>query len=591
MKLLRFRVQNYRSFHDSGWVEVSNYTTVIGASQAGKTNLLTALWKLNPASRAGKPDPKVDLPKAIYDKYSEAEKKPVFVEAVFELDDEAKKCLREVIPNCTAENVFVCRDLNGEVGIAFDGTYRTEEVQQLTPLLIGKLPKMIYSPNYGNLDSNIYVPTILNRFNRFGYNAASKSMTRSLRIILSYYGISSTRLLREVRKVRGDVTIKKISAADLKAVFDKYADYYAPIIKEGNERLTNEFAMYWRQTKVSFKLVAEEDALHLYVDDGVDVVDLQGQSVSLQWLLSFFMIYTVEMKNLYANTILLFDESGMALNPEAQKYLVSFFEKMQESNQVMVSTPNAFMIAASNFDKVRVVYRDVNGFSCVSNSLDLNSDNTNALSLQAVFQAFGMASSTMKFTSCSPVIVLDESDGYYLDMIKGYLSAGGFLYNPREIIVVPSGVDGAEKTARLLTTQFGDKPYVILPSTQEGNEVAEKLLEGFYATQRYRVRSMKRIVGKNKTLESLIPLKWIKAAAGDYIASITDASFKLKRRGTVVEQIENYALQENKLLPPDYRVQIAKRVRQYELRKYPKISVSRFRFNKWKKLFSFFKTL
>lgn len=48
MKLDSFRVQNYRSILDSGWVELTDILTIVGKNEAGKTSLLKALWKLKP---------------------------------------------------------------------------------------------------------------------------------------------------------------------------------------------------------------------------------------------------------------------------------------------------------------------------------------------------------------------------------------------------------------------------------------------------------------------------------------------------------------------------------------------------------------
>ncbi len=50
MKLTRFKVTNFRSVADSGWIEVDAVTALIGVNESGKTNLLLPLWKLNPAS-------------------------------------------------------------------------------------------------------------------------------------------------------------------------------------------------------------------------------------------------------------------------------------------------------------------------------------------------------------------------------------------------------------------------------------------------------------------------------------------------------------------------------------------------------------
>src|SRR5260370_2065774 len=48
MKLSAFRIQRYKSILDSGWIEVSPLTVMVGKNEAGKTTVLQALHKSNP---------------------------------------------------------------------------------------------------------------------------------------------------------------------------------------------------------------------------------------------------------------------------------------------------------------------------------------------------------------------------------------------------------------------------------------------------------------------------------------------------------------------------------------------------------------
>jgi AAA15 family ATPase/GTPase len=65
MRLIRYRVTNYRSVDDSGWIDADRVTALIGVNESGKTNLLLPLWKLNPADDEGI-RPTSDYPKANY---------------------------------------------------------------------------------------------------------------------------------------------------------------------------------------------------------------------------------------------------------------------------------------------------------------------------------------------------------------------------------------------------------------------------------------------------------------------------------------------------------------------------------------------
>ena len=50
MKAIRFRVQNFRNIDDSGWIELEKVTAFVGRNESGKTSLLKALHKFNPAT-------------------------------------------------------------------------------------------------------------------------------------------------------------------------------------------------------------------------------------------------------------------------------------------------------------------------------------------------------------------------------------------------------------------------------------------------------------------------------------------------------------------------------------------------------------
>ena len=51
MKALKFRVQNFRNIDDSGWIDLEQVTAFVGRNESGKTALLKALHKFNPASK------------------------------------------------------------------------------------------------------------------------------------------------------------------------------------------------------------------------------------------------------------------------------------------------------------------------------------------------------------------------------------------------------------------------------------------------------------------------------------------------------------------------------------------------------------
>jgi energy-coupling factor transporter ATP-binding protein EcfA2 len=50
LKAIRFRVQNFRNIDDSGWIPLEKVIAFVGRNESGKTTLLKALHKFNPAT-------------------------------------------------------------------------------------------------------------------------------------------------------------------------------------------------------------------------------------------------------------------------------------------------------------------------------------------------------------------------------------------------------------------------------------------------------------------------------------------------------------------------------------------------------------
>lgn len=120
MKLLAFRVTNFRSVKDSGWIDTDDVTALIGTNESGKTNLLLPLWKLNPANE-GEIKLLADAPRKDYNALRQMSDKPVFVEARFGLPDHLAKEIAEKagVPIAKVGVVEVGRDFDGDYVVAF----------------------------------------------------------------------------------------------------------------------------------------------------------------------------------------------------------------------------------------------------------------------------------------------------------------------------------------------------------------------------------------------------------------------------------------------------------------------------------------
>ena len=120
MKLLAFRVTEFRSVDDTGWIETDDVTALIGTNEAGKTNVLVPLWKLKPAKN-GAIEPLADFPRKRYNEIRAMKKKPVFIRARFELAppiaSEVAKLLK--VTEDKANEATISRDFDGKHYVEF----------------------------------------------------------------------------------------------------------------------------------------------------------------------------------------------------------------------------------------------------------------------------------------------------------------------------------------------------------------------------------------------------------------------------------------------------------------------------------------
>ena len=120
MTLKRFRVTSFRSIMDSGWIDCDDVTSLVGINEAGKSNVLLALWKLKPV-RDGDIDLLHDMPTKEYSSWRSIPENIVFLSADFELDT---TLTNKVVTLCkcdseAASTVNIQRRYDGKYYVSF----------------------------------------------------------------------------------------------------------------------------------------------------------------------------------------------------------------------------------------------------------------------------------------------------------------------------------------------------------------------------------------------------------------------------------------------------------------------------------------
>ena len=399
MKLTRFRVTNFRSVKDSGWVDVDDVTALIGVNEAGKTNLLLPLWKLNPALD-GEIQATSDYPKSMFADIRIAPGDYHFIEAEFDtgtaaadiaqaagttpriaatvrvtrsfdgeytvefpehkeestvkrswLANELKRCAKEVdaAKPLVSENELQVR-LSGGLGEIATNLPKTEtvniaqlkrvrnNVKRLIPRKpkrtskvvppvqklseevsrrIGRceaptpgeqeeavemvrkaLPPFVYYSNYGNLDSEIYLPHVVENLQRDDLGAKETAKARTLRVLFEFVRLKAKEILELGREFQDKSDQNRKPTEDELEQITEKKKTRSMLLQSASVKLTEKFREWWKQGDYRFRFEADGNHFRIWVADDrrPTEVELENRSSGLQWFLSFYLVFLVEVR-------------------------------------------------------------------------------------------------------------------------------------------------------------------------------------------------------------------------------------------------------------------------------------------------------
>lgn len=148
MELKSFRVRSFRSINDSGEIDVSRITALLGRNESGKSNVLRALHSLNPADGFKALNPIKDFPR--HRKLSECNDSTPVVDSTWQLSEYEQRRLAEIWPAAEGvSEVTVSRRYGDKryVGIdaqeaAFDLAAVKAEVRKIDAAVKAKASKL-----------------------------------------------------------------------------------------------------------------------------------------------------------------------------------------------------------------------------------------------------------------------------------------------------------------------------------------------------------------------------------------------------------------------------------------------------------------
>lgn len=689
--LTRFRVSNFRSVTDSGWLTLDRVTALIGVNESGKTNLLLPLWKLNPAS-GGEIVPIADYPKALFATIRNAPDQFQFITAEFDTGAQAAELAEMAkIPVAQARRVSVARLYNGGYRIAFpdfardgeaaharalaalaearDAMARVDEPLQadaaklvavlladldgsdpvtgndlllarnrvaalipadppatshviallrrlqktlgqamaamiqpdpatqdgLRRAVLERLPRFVYYSNYGNLDSEIYLPHVVENMTRADLGAKEGAKARTLRVLFDFVGLQAPEILqlgRDFRDIRDEAEARMIAeqgrtglirslwmrarghehqpdAATLARIAEAKRTR-SILLQSAGTKLTERFAEWWKQGDYRFRFEADGNHFRIWVADSrrPQEVELEHRSTGLQWFLSFFLVFLHEARGAHDNCVLLLDEPGHSLHPLAQRDLSAFFDGLGAENQIVYTTHSPFLVDADRLARARKVFVDADGSTRASGDL-LQAEGSDTLRGAgfAVRAALNLAVAEASLQGARTVLVQGAVEQSYMSMVRTLCIAAG-QFRPRHDMVFAPACDASimQVMARMLGAEDAGPPPLLLDDSPQGREMAA-LLHRTAAAGTARVLNLQTVTGRaGATVEDLLPLD-ILAAQLDRVERRPEHLFadRLDPARPFVAQALAWAEEERITLAHDWRAQLARRVQRHLL--------------------------
>lgn len=448
--------------------------------------------------------------------------------------------------------------------------FNEEEESNIRELIIKNLPSFVYYANYGNLDSEIYLPKVIEDFKSTKEHSEKfNAKIRTLKVLFDYVNLSPDEIMEMGQysyRTKEYGAITELTDEQIKVGQEKTKEREV-LLNSASTKLTNDFKEWWKQGDYIFDLRADGEYFRIWVSDEKRParIPLEDRSTGLQWFLSFFMVFLVESKDSHKNCVLLLDEAGTSLHPVAQKDLLNFFENLSITNQIITTTHSPFLVDVNHLERTKVVFVDDKGYTKVSEDLRAGEKKKNATgAVYAVHAALGLSVSEGLLNGCNLVVVEGQSDQFYLNAIKQYLISTNKISPVKEMIFVPAGgVKSVKQLTSLIAGKQQELPVVVLDSDKSGEDYANKLEKELYSNDKDKILMIKNFVGiENAEIEDLFPEAILERPIERII---NDRDFRFKdefdRSKPVISQIEEWANIYSIDLIQGYKVDISKDIK------------------------------
>jgi len=500
MKLREYTVREFRSIWDSGPITLDEQTTcLVGKNEAGKTALLTALYRTNPIIASDAVfDETYDYPKREVEDYRfEVENsdrdKAVVVECLYELEDDDIEAVTSVLGpkvlkdktfkretyygksnnnfNLSADDTAACKHLADNPALpdelkdtlkgaadwnAFAAALDTAEAIEA----VNTLKALVAKVQEKGLSSYIFNSLIWPRAPKFLYFDEYYQMEGQANLNALIEREDAQTLEDSDYPLLGLINLARLDHRQI--VDTKNTTELKNKLEGAGNYLTRRIVRYWSQNqhiKMEFDVRDAKTEDPEGMQQGINVwgevhdtvhwahTPLGTRSRGFVWFFSFLAWYE-DIKRKKQNVILLLDEPGLSLHGRAQGDLLSYFEAELAEHQLIYTTHSPFMIDPAKFQRVRIVQdlgidakeplpKDQDGTKVLTNVFDATDD-----SLFPLQGALGYEIQQTLFIGPNSLVVEGPADMLYLRAVAAQLECEGRTGLSEDWVITPVGGSG-----------------------------------------------------------------------------------------------------------------------------------------------------
>lgn len=516
MKLIKVRVQNYRSVEDSEEFEIGDLTCLVGKNEAGKTALLSAMRGLKP-SQSFKFDEIIDYPRRFSTRFDERhpDGDAEVIRTWWRLEDADKT----VVEKHFGPGVLKGDTFQAHLGFRYEGGIWVIDIDN-AKVLENMLSKHALDATERNVLHGVTngpaadkaLSGLAEKTPKQAALLQDIKKCRESSFIMGVIDVLSDRQPKffftshfermsgmvSIERLQQDMKNEKISISD--KIFLDFLEYAGTTLDDlqnvdrreelkakceaASNEITEEIFQFWSQNSALEVVIEIDNAkpkdpapfntgtvaeIRIRNTNHKATLPLSERSAGFVWFFSFLAQFKQLKKTPgNANAIILLDEPGLTLHGKAQGDLLRYIvERLLPDHQVVFTTHSPFMVPTNRLADVRIVEDvvieklgkrpEVKGTKVRSDVLEVNDD-----TLFPLQGALGYEVTQSLFIGANTWLVEGPSDILYLQVLSQALTKRHRVGLDPKWALCPSG--GIDKIAPFVRLFGGNKINVAVLS-------------------------------------------------------------------------------------------------------------------------------